>query len=138
MSNGGLPTLAIMDGHGQNCESLLQKARSASTLLKAMANERRLLILCYLGVGERSVGELERHVGLSQSALSQHLAKLRNDGLVSTRRSGQTIYYSLRGFEARRILDTLYTLYCESADPANSTEATHTADGKPLSNVLAS
>lgn len=101
----------------QAYEDLLQKARRASALLKAMANERRLLILCYLGLNERSVGELERSVGLSQSALSQHLARLRGDGLVSTRRDGQTIYYSLRGTEARRVLATLYDLYCADAMP---------------------
>lgn len=98
-------------------ETLLQQARKASVLLKAMANERRLLILCYLGLEERSVSELERHVGLSQSALSQHLARLRNDGLVSTRRDGQTIFYSLHGTEARRVLATLYELYCKDAMP---------------------
>ncbi len=99
-------------------EYLLQQARKASTLLKAMANERRLLILCYLGLEERSVGELERHVGLSQSALSQHLARLRSDGLVSTRREGQTIFYSLQGTEARRVLATLYELYCHTGSPS--------------------
>ena len=98
-------------------ENLLQQARKASALLKAMANERRLLILCHLGLEERSVGELERHVGLSQSALSQHLARLRSDGLVSTRRDGQTIFYSLHGTEARRLLATLYDLYCADAIP---------------------
>ena len=103
------------DRQQQEYENLLQKARKASALLKAMANERRLLILCYLGLEERSVGELERHVGLSQSALSQHLARLRSDGLVSTRREGQTIFYSLQGTEARRVLATLYDLYCGEA-----------------------
>lgn len=87
-------------------------ARRASTLLKAMSNERRLLILCYLTTGERSVGELERMVQLSQSALSQHLARLRRDGLVKTRRNAQNIYYSLDGEEAKAIMATLHTLYC--------------------------
>lgn len=92
---------------------LEQNARKASALLKAMANERRLLILCYLAEGERSVGELERMISLSQSALSQHLARLRRDGLVTTRRSAQTIYYALAGREAGAIMETLHALYCE-------------------------
>jgi ArsR family transcriptional regulator, virulence genes transcriptional regulator len=90
-----------------------QNARKASTLLKAMANERRLLILCYLAQGEKSVGDLEEKLSLSQSALSQHLARLRRDGLVATRRAAQTIYYSLSGREATAIMETLHALYCE-------------------------
>ena len=86
--------------------------RQASTLLKAMGNTHRLMILCQLAKGERCVGDLERVVDISQSALSQHLARLRRDGLVSTRRSAQTIYYSLAGHEAREIISTLYDLYC--------------------------
>ena len=128
--------MAIADGDEQSCEHLLQKARSASNLLKAMANERRLLVLCYLGANEMSVSELERLVGLSQSALSQHLARLRNDGLVSTRRSGQTIYYSLKGMEARRILDTLHALFCQ--EPVVAMEAANSAGVKPLPNALVS
>ncbi len=85
--------------------------KRASTLLKAMSNERRLLILCYLADGEMSVGQLKRVVDLSQSALSQHLARLRQDGLVATRRSAQTIYYSLNGDEARRVMHTLHGLF---------------------------
>jgi len=96
-----------------NPEDLEQNARKASALLKAMANERRLLILCHLAQGEKSVGELERVVPLSQSALSQHLARLRRDRLVSTRREAQTIYYSLAGREAGVIMETLHALYCE-------------------------
>ena len=92
---------------------LEQNARKASALLKAMANERRLLILCHLAQGEKSVSELERLIGLSQSALSQHLARLRRDRLVSTRRAAQTIFYALSGREAGAIMETLYNLYCE-------------------------
>lgn len=96
-------------------EDLQANARRASALLKAMCNERRLLILCHLSQGERSVGELEDLVGLSQSALSQHLARLRNDNLVRTRRSAQNIYYSLNGHEAQTIMTTLHGLYCTQA-----------------------
>jgi DNA-binding transcriptional ArsR family regulator len=94
-------------------EGMEQAAREASALLKAMSNERRLLILCHLSRAERSVGELCELVDISQSALSQHLAKLRADGLVTTRREAQTIYYSLRGDAVQSILDSLYGLYCE-------------------------
>ncbi len=95
-----------------NYDGMEQAARQASALLRAMSNERRLLILCHISRGERSVSELSELVGVGQSALSQHLAKLRHDGLVSTRREAQTIYYSLNGRAARRVLDTLYDLYC--------------------------
>jgi len=93
-------------------EKLQESARRASTLLKAMSNEHRLMILCQLSQGERSVGEMERLIGLSQSALSQHLARLRRDGLVHTRRQAQTIFYSLSGDEAEAVINTLYGLYC--------------------------
>ncbi len=92
---------------------LERNARKASALLKAMSNERRLLVLCHLAQGEKSVGELEDLIGLSQSALSQHLARLRRDRLVDTRRSAQTIFYALAGREAGAIMETLYRLYCE-------------------------
>lgn len=94
-------------------EKLQEKAERASQLLKAMSNGHRLLILCQLLKGERSVGELEKVVGLSQSALSQHLARLRRDELVKTRRSAQTIFYSLNGHEVPAVIDTLYNLYCK-------------------------
>ena len=93
-------------------DKLQESARRASTLLKAMSNEHRLMILCQLLHGEKSVGELERLIGLSQSALSQHLARLRRDNLVQTRRQAQTIFYSLSGAEASAVITTLYGLYC--------------------------
>jgi DNA-binding transcriptional ArsR family regulator len=93
-------------------DDLRESAHDASKLLKAMGNERRLLILCHLALGEKSVGELESLVELSQSALSQHLARLRRDGLVRTRRSAQTIYYSLKGEEAAAVMKVLHDLYC--------------------------
>jgi DNA-binding transcriptional ArsR family regulator len=95
--------------------NLEEKAEQASALLKAMSNQSRLLILCQLNEGEKSVGELERIVGLSQSALSQHLARLRRDKLVQTRREAQTIYYSLNGDDALRVIETLYGLYCNAS-----------------------
>ena len=93
-------------------DDLRVNAHKASELLKAMSNEKRLMILCYLANGEKAVGEMEMLVGLSQSALSQHLARLRRDGLVKTRRASQTIFYSLAGGEAQAIMETLYGIYC--------------------------
>ena len=81
--------------------------KEAASLLKALSNEKRLLIACALYKGEKSVGELEEIVGLSQSALSQHLAKLRADDLVSTRRSAQTIYYSLNSEVINNVMGCL-------------------------------
>ncbi len=89
-------------------------ARRASALLKSMSNQHRLIILCQLVPGEKSVSELERIVGLSQSALSQHLARLRRDHMVKTRRVAQTIFYSLNGEEASAVIETLYGLYCDA------------------------
>lgn len=93
---------------------LRRSAHQATRVLKAMANEHRLLILCQLVGRECSVNELVRLIGLSQSALSQHLAKLRRDQLVRTRRQAQTIYYSLASREIEAILATLYDLYCRA------------------------
>jgi len=84
----------------------------AVNLLKALSNERRLMIICALYNAEKSVGELEEIVGLSQSALSQHLARLRRDGLVNTRRHAQTIYYSMNDKATAAILRCLYDIYC--------------------------
>ena len=95
-----------------NIEKLLPKAEKAEAFLKALANKHRLMVLCELHQGERSVGTLMEAVGLSQSALSQHLAKLREDGLVVTRRDAQTIYYALANEDASRIMAVLYELFC--------------------------
>lgn len=87
-------------------------AQAAANLLKALANENRLMILCTLIEGELSVGELNTRVPLSQSALSQHLASLREAGLVATRKEAQTVYYSLQGDEAQKIIAVLQSIYC--------------------------
>ena len=100
-----------------NIAQLEANAERAASLLKSMGSPRRLLILCQLVDGEKSVGELEKAVGLSQSALSQHLAVLRHKGYVSTRRAGQMIFYSLSGDEARAILQSLHGLYCSDCAP---------------------
>src|SRR5689334_12549273 len=86
---------------------LEERAGEAADLLASMANAKRLLVLCHLVEGERSVGELAAIAALSQSALSQHLAKMRLQGLVKPRREGQTIYYALASPEVRAVLETL-------------------------------
>jgi DNA-binding transcriptional ArsR family regulator len=92
-------------------EEFARQALAASNLLKAMSNESRLLILCQLVHGEKTVGELEEVVSLSQSALSQHLAVLRQNDLVKTRRSAQSIFYSLAGPAPQALIETLYRIY---------------------------
>ena len=87
-------------------------AGDASQLLKALANEKRLQILCLLAEGDRSVGDLNALLDLSQSALSQHLAKLRDENIVVTRRDAQTIYYRVADPKAVQLLKTLFELYC--------------------------
>ena len=87
-------------------------AALAAAMLKQIANTQRLIILCALVDGEQSVGDLSEHVPLSQSALSQHLAKMRTAGLVSTEKRGQKIYYRLSSPEARALLSTLHLIYC--------------------------
>jgi DNA-binding transcriptional ArsR family regulator len=87
-------------------------AETAAALLRSMGSKWRLLALCNLVEGERSVGELQRAVGLSQSALSQHLAVLRRMKLVETRRETQTIYYRLAGGAVSAVLETLHGIYC--------------------------
>jgi len=87
-------------------------AADAANLMKALGNESRLMILCLLAEGERSVGELNEAIPLSQSALSQQLARLRSQGLVDTRRASQTIYYSLAEGPADRIIRLLHDIYC--------------------------
>jgi ArsR family transcriptional regulator, virulence genes transcriptional regulator len=93
-------------------DSLAPHAEQASRLLKALANDRRLMILCLLAEGERSVGDINALVDLSQSALSQHLAVLREEGLVQTRRDAQTIHYRLADGPAREIIGVLHRTYC--------------------------
>lgn len=88
------------------------KAGEAAALLKALAHEARLMVLCQLLEGEHSAGALQEASGLSQSALSQHLARLREEGLVSTRREAQTIYYHLAAPDVVRVLDALAQIYC--------------------------
>lgn len=103
--------------------AMRQHAESASSLLKAMANPHRLLILCLLGEGEHSVGTLNERIPLSQSALSQHLAVLRADGLVATRREAQTIYYSVQPGPALAVIRSLHAHYCGVKPPTAGKKA---------------
>jgi len=103
-------------------DSMEAAADQASDLLKALANRHRLLIVCQLIDGERSVGELAEFLGLRDSTVSQHLALLRKDGLVAARRDAQTIYYSIASEPAREVLTTLYRVFCPPA-PKKSNKA---------------
>lgn len=100
-----------------NVDIMEVAADQASELLKALSNRHRLLIICQLIDGERSVGELAEFLGLRDSTVSQHLALLRKDGLVSARREGQTINYSITSDPAREVLKTLYQMYCAPRPP---------------------
>ena len=91
---------------------MARHASEAARLLRTLGNDKRLMILCLLSEGEASVGALNERVELSQSALSQHLGVLRQDGLVHTRREAQTIYYSLADGPAQRVIRTLHGIYC--------------------------
>ncbi len=88
-------------------------ARAASRFLKALSNHNRLLLLCLLSEGERTVSELEAALGLRQPAISQQLARLRAEGLIAGRRDGKSIHYRLASEEARRVMLLLYELFCE-------------------------
>ncbi len=91
-------------------------AEKAARLLRALANPERLMILCRLSDGEHSVGELQALVGLSQSALSQHLALLREDGVLATRRQGQTIFYRIADPASVKVVQTLSEIFCPTQE----------------------
>ena len=99
-----------------NINQMKQAATRAGTLMKALSNETRLMLLCQMGEGERSVSELADALEMRPASISQQLALLRKDNLVSTRRDGQTIYYSLDGEEAKNIIAVLYELYCKDVE----------------------
>lgn len=94
-------------------EDMLSRSKEAEAFLKQLANSNRLMILCVLSEGEISVSDLNQRVPLSQSALSQHLAKLRSVGFVSTRREAQSIYYQLADARVTAIIQNLYQVFCE-------------------------
>jgi DNA-binding transcriptional ArsR family regulator len=93
-------------------EQMYEAADKASALMRTLGHKGRLLILCQLAGGEKSVGELSDSLNIPQSPLSQHLSRMRKEGLVETRRQAQSIYYSVKADEVGRIIDCLYGLYC--------------------------
>lgn len=93
-------------------ERMVENARRASNFLKAISHEGRLMILCHLASGEKSVTELEQLLSARQAAVSQQLTRLRMEGLVTPRREGKTIYYSLAGDRPKRIMEVMYDLFC--------------------------
>lgn len=94
---------------------MLERADDAAAFLKALAHEGRLMILCYLSTGEKSVTELEILLASRQAAVSQQLARLRLEGLVHARRDGKAIYYSLADSRAERLVGVLYDIFCKDA-----------------------
>ena len=95
-----------------DAERMADQAKRAAGFLKALAHESRLMILCILAEGEKSVSELEQMLALRQPTVSQQLARLRADGLVATRRNGKTIFYSLASEEARVVVGAVYEMFC--------------------------
>jgi DNA-binding transcriptional ArsR family regulator len=103
--------------HSDELDRMLDDAKRASDFLKALAHESRLLILCILAEGDKSVTELERMLALRQPTVSQQLARLRADGLVATRREGKIIYYSLANDGARVVIEAIYDVFCRAQQP---------------------
>lgn len=108
------------DSTPEEIKKLFEQAREASELLKALSHETRLLILCLLTEGEKSVTELEETMSMSQASVSQQLARLRFDRLVSTRREGRIIYYSIASDEVSNIINQLYDLFCSPVRGPNN------------------
>ena len=102
---------------------MMHAVEQATELLKSLASRNRLLLLCHLVEGERSVGELARLIDARETAVSQQLALLRKDRLVRTRRDGQTIYYSLASSRAAKVIETLHGIYCAPTEASDVAEA---------------
>ncbi|MCK0149663.1 metalloregulator ArsR/SmtB family transcription factor [Marivita sp. S6314] len=94
--------------------AMVKNAENAAAYLKTLAHEGRLMILCHLCSGERSVGELEALLGIRQAAVSQMLSRLRDEKLVKTRREGKTIYYSLSDRDTERMITLLHDMFCQT------------------------
>ena len=101
-------------------QAMRDAAQAACALMKVLANPDRLLLLCELAQGERNVGELEEGLGIAQPTLSQQLTVLRNEELVSTRREGKNVYYSMASADALAVMQVLYAQFCKPAKPARS------------------
>ncbi|MGJ8584758.1 MAG: ArsR/SmtB family transcription factor [Marinosulfonomonas sp.] len=111
----GLPVFSN-EMSDEEMDQMMSNACDASNMLKALSHEGRLMILCHLVTGEKSVTELEDLLSARQAAVSQQLARLRLEGLVSPRRDGKTIYYSLADDRPKRILEVVYELFCAAPD----------------------
>lgn len=107
--------LPVLDETATDAEidAMIENATHATEFMKALAHEGRLLILCQLATGEKSVTELEELLSSRQAAVSQQLARLRLEGLVNHRREGKTIYYSLKDERAIRMIELLYDMFCK-------------------------
>jgi DNA-binding transcriptional ArsR family regulator len=105
-------------------DRMIAQACEAADFLKTFGHEGRLMILCHLATGEKSVGELERLLAARQSAVSQQLTRLRLEGLVQPRREGQTIYYSLTDDKPRRIMELVYDMFCREAEQGETPSGT--------------
>jgi ArsR family transcriptional regulator len=107
-------TAVLPQGVTDSLDAMEDNVQAATSFLKALAHEGRLMILCHLASGEKSVTELERLLSARQSAVSQQLARLRMEGLVSNRRDGKIIYYRIADEKAARILEVLHEFFCET------------------------
>jgi len=114
--------LPVLDETATDAEidAMIENATHATEFMKALAHEGRLLILCQLATGEKSVTQLEELLSSRQAAVSQQLARLRLEGLVDHRREGKTIYYSLKDKRAVRMLELLYDMFCKEEAPAEA------------------
>lgn len=115
----GLPVFAD-DLSDDELDKMMSSALDASNMLKALSHEGRLMILCHLVTGEKSVTELEDLLSARQAAVSQQLARLRLEGLVTPRREGKTIFYSLTDDRPKRILEVIYELFCGDNEPKDA------------------
>lgn len=106
-----IPSSTVFENEA-HLDEMSENAKRATALLKALGHEGRLMILCYLASGEKSVTALEDLLSLRQPAVSQQLARLRADNIISPRRDGKTIYYSISDERARRLMEVIYELYC--------------------------
>ena len=115
MDNDSPMSLPVItkDMSDEDIEKMMVSACNASNFLKAISHEGRLMILCHLATGEKSVTELEELLSARQAAVSQQLSRLRMEGLVAPRREGKAIYYSLTDRRAIQILDVVYDLFCQ-------------------------
>jgi DNA-binding transcriptional ArsR family regulator len=125
LPNDIVAALEADDEASPELRTLVRRARKASDFLKALAHESRLLILCLLAERERTVGELESLLAISQPTVSQQLARLRLDGLVDSRRDGKAVYYSLADETTRRFIGAIYDKFCREEPTRSSAKRRH-------------